>query len=221
MTASSTRTAKIRERQKAPTNRDVAKRAGVSVATVSRVLNGSAGVREGVRAKVMHAIKSLDYQPSRTAQRLRAKRGYVIGLVISDIQNPFFIAIVRGIEDAANQKGYSLLLCNSDEDAEKERQYLSVLRAESAAGVILASTARVNPNVGALLADGIPVVAIDRRISRPAVDSVVVDNQRGAHEAVSHLIAQGHTRIGFIGISKNIVTGQERRAGYLAGDDVL
>src|SRR5712692_9189481 len=111
-----------------PTNKDVANRAGVSIATVSRVVNSLPNVRPELRRKVLRAVKELNYQQSRTAQRLRAKRSRVIGLVISDIQNPFFTSVARGIEDVASERGYSLVLCNSDEDPEKERLYIDVMR---------------------------------------------------------------------------------------------
>jgi DNA-binding LacI/PurR family transcriptional regulator len=197
------------------TSEDVAKKAGVSVATVSRVLNDSPHVSAAVRRKVLRAAKALNYQPNRTAQRLRAKRSHVIGLVISDIQNPFFTAVVRGIEDVAYKHGYSVVLCNSDEDPEKERLYINIMRAEAVAGVILASTAETNPLVADLFDHNIPVVAIDRRIRDKRVDSVLAANIQGAFEAVSHLIALGHRRIGFIGLPLTRTTGIERYAGYV------
>jgi DNA-binding LacI/PurR family transcriptional regulator len=122
-----------------PTAKDVARRAGVSIATVSRVINRQGSVTPKIRRKVEKTVAALGYQPSRTAQRLRAKRSRVLGLIISDIENPFFTSVIRGIEDLAYQRGYSLVLCNSDEDPEKERLYINVMRAEAVAGVILAS----------------------------------------------------------------------------------
>jgi LacI family fructose operon transcriptional repressor len=104
-----------------PTSQDVAQRAGVSIATVSRVLNNAPHVCPEIRRKVLRAVQALNYQPNRTAQRLRARQSKALGLIISDIQNPFFTSVVRGIEDVAYQNGYSLVLCNSDEDPEKEK----------------------------------------------------------------------------------------------------
>ena len=196
------------------TSEDVARKAGVSVATVSRVLNDSPHVSAAVRRKVLRAAKSLNYQPNRTAQRLRAKRSHVIGLVISDIQNPFFTSVVRGIEDVAYKHDYSVVLCNSDEDPEKERLYINVMRAEAVAGVILASTTETNPLVADLFDHDIPVVAIDRRIKDKRVDSVLAANTQGAFQAVSHLIALGHRRIGFVGLPLTRTTGKERYDGY-------
>ncbi len=197
-----------------PTSHDVAKKAGVSVATVSRVLNGSPLVTESARRKVLRAIKELNYQPNRAAQRLRAGRSHVIGLIISDIQNPFFTSVVRGIEDVAYQQGYSLVLCNSDEDPEKEKLYLNVMRSEEVAGVILASASEANPQVDDLIAHNIPVVAIDRQIDDRPIDSVLAANIDGARAAVSHLIEQGHRRIGFIGLPLTRTPGKERYEGY-------
>ena len=196
------------------TSEDVAKKAGVSVATVSRVLNDSPHVSPAVRRKVLRAAKALNYQPNRTAQRLRAKRSHVIGLVISDIQNPFFTSVVRGIEDVAYKHDYSVVLCNSDEDPEKERLYINVMRAEAVGGVILASTTETNPLVADLFDHDIPVVAIDRRIKDKRVDAVLAANAQGAFEAVSHLIALGHRRIGFVGLPLTRTTGKERYDGY-------
>ncbi len=196
------------------TSKDVAKRAGVSIATVSRVINASPSVSARTRRKVLRAIKAHNYQPNRTAQRLRAKRSRVLGVIISDIENPFFTSVVRGIEDLAYERGYSLVLCNSDEDREKEWLYIDVMRAEGVAGVILASTAQANSHLRNLTAHGIPVVAIDRRINDRRVDSVLVANAEGAFQAVEHLLRLGHRRIGMISM-RYIATGRERRAGYL------
>jgi len=197
-----------------PTSQDVAQRAGVSIATVSRVLNNAPHVRPEVRRKVLRAVKALNYQPNRTAQRLRARQSKVLGLIISDIQNPFFTSVVRGIEDVAYHNGYSLVLCNSDEDPEKEKLYVDVMRAEAVAGVIIASASETQPHIDTLLDAHIPVVALDRRIKDRRVDSVLVSNVQGAYEAVTHLIERGHRYIGFIGLPLNRTTGRERFEGY-------
>ncbi len=197
-----------------PTSHDVAKKAGVSVATVSRVLNSSPLVTEAARRKVLRAVKELNYQPNRAAQRLRAGRSRVIGLIISDIQNPFFTSVVRGIEDVAYQHGYSLVLCNSDEDPEKEKLYINVMRSEDVAGVILASASEANPQVDDLIAHNIPIVAIDRQIDDRQIDSVLATNIEGARAAVAHLIELGHRCIGYIGLPLTRTPGKERYEGY-------
>src|SRR5437879_3682559 len=119
---------------------NVAKLARVSIATVSRVLNGTAYVEPEVAARVRAAAEELQYQPSRAARTLRGNHSTIIGLLITDIQNPFFTSLVRGVEDMAQRNGYSLILCNSDEDANKERQYIEVLCAERVAGAIVVPT---------------------------------------------------------------------------------
>ncbi len=194
---------------------DVAEYAGVSIATVSRVINKSDNVREGMRKKVLEAISILGYQPSRTAQRLRARKSKVIGIIISDIQNPFFTTIVRGIEDVAQKQDYSVILCNSDEDPDKEKLYIDIMQSEDVAGVIIASTSRAGKRIYKLMVSGIPVVAIDRMINKQQVDSVCVDNELGAYEGVSHLIQQGHQRIGYIGLPLILTPGVERQKGYM------
>jgi LacI family transcriptional regulator len=203
-------------KSKLPTTADVAHRAGVSTATVSRVISGAANVRGPAREKVEKAIRALKFQPSRAAQNLRARSSKVVGLVISDIQNPFFTSVVRGIEDTLMQSGYSLVLCNSDEDAAKERNYIEVLHAERVAGVVIASTKRINPGLNRLTQTGVPVVGIDRYVSTPEIDTVQVDNVRASRDAVEHLVKLGHRRIGMVSLPTSLPTGQERRQGFIA-----
>ena len=119
---------------------DVAKKAQVSISTVSRVLNGTAFVNSEVKKRVEDAIRELAYQPNPAARSLRVNRSRIIGLLISDIQNPFFMSLIQGVEDEAHRNGYSLLLCNSNEDSNKEQQYLNVLCAERVAGAIIVPT---------------------------------------------------------------------------------
>src|SRR5947209_19153991 len=119
--------------------REVAQRAGVSIATVSRVLNQPEKVVAETRSAVEKALRDLDYRPSRVARRLRVSNGrsYLVGLIVPDIQNPFFAELARGVEDAASASDYAVLLCNSDENLDKERLYLDIMRAESVDGVVL------------------------------------------------------------------------------------
>lgn len=198
------------------TLRDVARLTGVSVSTVSRVLNGSKLVNESTRRIVLRAIDSLGYQPSRVARRLRAEKGLanLIGVIIPDIQNPFFADVVRGVEDVARQHGYMVFLGNSDEDTRKERVYLDLMRAESVDGLILPPISEKDEAGSEIAQSGIPMVCVDRRLARVTVDTVVVDNVRGAYEAVEHLVRLGHRRIGFIGGRPEISTSRERFEGY-------
>ena len=194
------------------TIQDVAKHAGVSISTVSRVLNGRGKVKAEVVANVQAAIRELNYTPSRAARSLRMQQSRIIGLLISDIQNPFFTVLIRGIEDVAQQNGYSLILCNSDENEQKERQYIEVLCAEHVAGAIIVPTHENQRSVRIFHQHNIPVVAVDRKV--PRLDAVLVDNRRGAYEAVSHLIANGYRRIGIVTGPTTTTTGRERLEGY-------
>lgn len=199
-----------------PTIADVAKGAGVSIATVSRVLSDNPHVRAETRERVLAEVERIHYRPSRVARSLRSQRSSTIGLIISDIQNPFFTAIVRAIEDIAYQHGYSLLLCNSDEDPAKEALYIELLVAEQVAGIILSCTAEVDAAHQQLFTAQIPVVAIDRRLGNHAVDTVLVDSRSASYQVVSHLIERGHQRIGALIGLPNMTTGHERQAGYLS-----
>jgi LacI family transcriptional regulator len=196
------------------TIQDVAKQARVSIATVSRVLNGTAYVNEEVTARVRAAIEELQYQPSRAARTLRRNHSTIIGLLITDIQNPFFTALVRGVEDMVQRNGYSLILCNSDENPRKEQQYIEVLCSEKIAGAIVAPTREGAGVLQRFREQQIPVVAVDRRVRDGQTDAVLVDNRKGAREAVLHLIANGYRRIGMITGPKSTTTGRERLEGY-------
>lgn len=196
------------------TIQDVAKHAGVSIATVSRVLNGTAYVNAEITVRVREVAKALEYQPSRAARALRGNRTTIIGLLISDIQNPFFTTLIRGIEDVAQRNGYSLILCNSDEDPQKERQYIEVLCAEHVAGAIVVPTSERQRNLRLFQEHDIPLVSVDRRVKDSTTDAVLVDNVRGAYDAVTHLIANGYRRIGIITGPITTTTGRERLEGY-------
>jgi DNA-binding LacI/PurR family transcriptional regulator len=195
---------------------DVAKRAGVSIATVSRVMNSSPGVGEDTRKRVEEAMAALDYRPNQAARSLRSNRSRIIGLLISDIQNPFFAGLIRGVEDQALRHEYSLILCNTNESPQREQQYLDVLYMERVAGVILVPT---REHVGdetrkRFRERGVPIVAVDRRVKDRDIDAVITDNVRGAYDAVTHLIANGYRRIGVITGPLTITTGHERLEGY-------
>lgn len=193
---------------------DVATRAGVSAATVSRVLNGSGTVAPELVRRVRDAVKDLDYRPNGVARNLRRRATRVWGLIISDIGNPFFTALVRGVEDAAHEAGYSLVLCNSDEILAKERSYIQVAVDEQMAGVILTPSSEADSDLTPLLERNIPVVAVDRRLHRHDVDTVVGDNVRGARLATEHLLDSGCRRIACITGPTKTTTAQERLAGY-------
>lgn len=197
---------------------DVARHAGVSSATVSRVLAGSETVKAQLRERVLKSIDELHYRPNRVARSLRSQKSTTIGLIIPDIQNPFYLSIVRAVEDVAYKLHYRVILCNSDEDVEKEALYLNHLLDENIGGIIL-SPARER---GTLLTDQInrmagttPIVVLDRRLAGVTLDTVLTNNFESAYELVSHLISNGHRSIGAILGVSDITTGRERMEGYL------
>jgi LacI family transcriptional regulator len=194
---------------------DVARLAGVSNATVSRVLSGSPRVRPEARERVLAVATRFGYQPSQLARHLRKGRTDVVGVVVSDIENPHFASLVRAIEDAVYRRGRRVLLCNTSEDAAKEGSYLQVLAAERVLGVLLSPSDERGQEIGKLLDLGIPVVAFDRSVTDPRADSVTVDNRGAAERATQLLIGLGHRRIGFVGGLPGVQTADERLAGYL------
>ena len=193
---------------------DVARVADVSPATVSRVLNGTSAVSAAKAARVQEAAARLGYRPFEPARALRRQLTRVWAAVIADIENPFFTAMVRGIEDVARAEGFRLVLCNSDEDLEKERAYVDVVVAERMAGVVIAVASTDDSSLQPLLDQGVPIVAVDRRPLDERVDSVVVDNCAGASEATAHLLANGWSRIGCITGPSRVDTANERLDGY-------
>lgn len=194
--------------------KDVAELAGVSSATVSRVLRQRPNVRDEVRERVMEAVRELDYRPNRVARSLRVQQSNIIGLAVTDIQNSFFTTIARAVEDVAFDNDFALFLCNTDETPERERLYLELMRAEHVAGVIIAPTRDVDVRLAPLWEEKIPIVAVDRRVEQFEVDTVLTDNLDATFKVVSHLIAHGHRHIGAIVAIPTITTGRERLEGY-------
>lgn len=194
--------------------KDVAKQAGVSVASVSRVLAGRSGVSETVRQRVMAAVNDLDYRPDLAARRLRSRQTDTIGLIVSDIRNPFFTEVSRAVEDVAYQHHLRVILCNADEDSEKESLYLDLMRDENVSGVIL------SPTLAALAGFRpsdypFPVVLVDRCNRDTTADAVVLDNVDAAYRLTTHLIDSGYRRnVFFYGTTS--ATGRQRREGYAA-----
>lgn len=194
--------------------KDVAARAGVSTATVSRVMANKSHIRPEIRDRVLAVVEELNYRPNRVARSLRVQRSSAIALIVSDIRNPFFTAVSRAVEDVAYQHGLSVMLCNTDEDPQKEALYLDLVQGERVAGVIFSPTLRIAETFGQVVDLSVPLVVIDRRVSGRDVDSVLLDNEDAAYRLVDHLIGHGRRRIGgFFGIGST--TGRERREGYL------
>jgi LacI family fructose operon transcriptional repressor len=193
--------------------KDVAKQAGVSVASVSRVLTGHAGVSEATRQRVLEAVQALDYRPDLAARRLRSRRTDTIGLIVSDIRNPFFTEVSRAVEDVAYQHRMRVILCNADEDPEKEALYLDLMRDENVSGVILSPT--LSTLARFRLSDyPFPVVLVDRCERETAADAVVLDNVDSAYRLTTHLIESGYRRnVFFYGTTS--ATGRQRHEGYV------
>lgn len=193
---------------------DVARRAKVSAATVSRVLNGQSNVDPALADRVTSAVAELGYRRNSMARNLRQKRSNLWAVIVSDIQNPFFTSMVRGVEDVASAAGFSVVLCNSDEDPAKEAAYISAALSDQMAGVIIASSAESTENISTLQDSGCPVVVIDRELTGFPADAVLVDNVHGADMATAHLIEQGFERIACITGPKHLSTAVQRLEGY-------
>lgn len=191
--------------------KDVAEAAGVSTATVSRVLSNGANVRPELRARVQAAVDRLGYRPNLVARSLRAQHTSTLGLIVSDIRNPFFTSISRAVEDTAYEQGYSILLCNTDEDPDREAIYLNLMRDANVAGIIVSPTRQAATQRGSLPVN-IPIVVVDRAIAGADVDAVLLDNVDSAARLATHLIENGYRHIGGI-FGERSTTGRERREG--------
>jgi LacI family transcriptional regulator len=197
------------------TIKDVAREAGVSLGTASQAVRGRPGVREATRRRVLDAAARLRYQPSALARGLVTRRTHTIGLLISDIANPFFIRAVRAVEDLAQENGYNLILCNTDEAPAKEAQYLQVLMEKRVDGIVLATTAGRRTAIREIRYRRVPLVLFDRELPGVAADTVKVDGVLGGRLAAEHLLGLGHRRIGIIHGPLQRSTGAERLQGYL------
>lgn len=200
--------------QKIITIRDVAKQSGVSVATVSRVLNGSPKVDPDLAERVRAVAAQLHYQPSKVARILAGQGSTLLGLLVTDMQNPFYLDLIRGVEEVAQEHGYLVVVCNTLENAQKEEKYLKLLAAEPIAGAIVVPTREQIAGIEYLRERAIPLVAVDRRVEDRSIDCVVIDNVAAAREAVTHLITNGYRRIGVLGGPKSITNTNERVLGY-------
>ncbi len=197
-----------------PTIKQVASHANVSSATVSRVLNNDARVSPEVRQRVRASIAELGYRPNRIARSLRRQSSETIGVIVSDIENPHFTRAVRTIENAAYEQGYRVVLCNTDEDGDKQRAYLDVLAAEQVTGIILVPAVADDPTISQMLDAGIPIVAFDRTVNDERADAVLADNVSAVSIATRHLIEQGRKHVAFISGRSEIRTGRDRLQGY-------
>jgi LacI family transcriptional regulator len=193
--------------------RDVARLARVSVATVSAVVNGKSSVRPLLVKRVQNAMRALDYHPDHVARSLKVRKTTTIGVVIPDFASGFFVEVVRGIEDVARTAGYSVLLCNSNDDAAQEQRHLHALFSRRVDGILLAST---DPNsVGRReFGRNTPIVLFDRIPPGYEGPAVVIDNLDAAYEATRYLISLGHRKIAFISGRLDLSTGKDRAEGF-------
>jgi len=194
--------------------RDVAKRAGVTPPTVSRVLNNNGYVKDETRRRVEAAIRDLNYVPSSLGKSLRFQRTDTIGLLIADISNPFWVSVIRGAEHAASANGYNIILCDSDSSSEKEMQHLENLLRRQVDGVLITPIEAVPEPVEYVQARNVPVVVLNYAMRGVSVDVVRCDTEDAAYELVKLLIAMGHTRIAALSGPRNIITATDRVAGY-------
>ncbi|MDR7421872.1 MAG: LacI family DNA-binding transcriptional regulator [Armatimonadota bacterium] len=198
------------------TIRDVARRAGVSVATAARALGDYGYTSPRTRQRVLRAARALDYHPNAIARSMIKGRTQTLAVVVSDNANPFFASVVRGIEDAVLGQGYAIILCNADEDPAKEALYLRAIRQKRVDGLVISPSGGPGGLLRGLMASGIPIVQVDRRLARLPADAVVVDNRAGVRAAIEHLVRLGHRRIGLLGGPRRLYTGRERLQAYLA-----
>jgi LacI family transcriptional regulator len=193
---------------------DVAKRAGVAPITVSRVINNSGNVRAETRERVETAIQELGYVPNRLARSLRLKRTHTLALVVTDITNPFWTTVVRGVEDAAQGAGFNVILCNTDESEAKQGQYLDVLLEKRVDGILLVPASSSAEPVDRVQRQNLPVVVLDRRVCSAEVDVVRGDSEEGACRLVQHLLSLGHRRIAVLSGPRDVSTAEDRVSGY-------
>jgi LacI family transcriptional regulator len=196
------------------TIRDVAKLAGVAPITVSRALNNSGYVSQATRERVKAAIEELGYVPNMLGPSLRFQQTMILAVVITDITNPFWTTVTRGIEDVAHANGYSTILCNTDESESKQEQYLQMLLRRRVDGILLVPACSETKSIEMIKKQDIPVVVLDRQIGNLDVDVVRADSEEGAFLLVQYLLSLGHRNIAMLAGPKNVSTAIDRTAGY-------
>lgn len=194
--------------------KDVARLANVSITTVSHVINNTRYVSPELTERVNRAIEELDYHPDPLAQGLSKGKSRSIALIVSDIVNPFFPQVARGVEDCVREHEFSLILSNTDESANQESHNLSLLESKRVDGFIISPTGGGKENIQPLLEKGLPVVCIDRELPGVSVDQVFSNNREGGYKATQHLIERGHENIGIILELPEIASFANRLKGY-------
>lgn len=197
-----------------PTIREVAKLAGVAPITASRVMNDSGYASEEVRRRVKQAAEELNYVPNTLARSLKSKRTQTLALVITDITNPFWTTVARGVEDAASDRGYNVIFCNTDESAEKQSMYVNTLLQKQVDGVLLVPAQSDENPVETLLQHDVQVVLLDRRLENVQADVVRCDSKGGAYQLVKLLLKLGHRRIAILRGPDGVSSAEDRMSGY-------
>jgi LacI family transcriptional regulator len=197
-----------------PTIHDVAKRAGVAPITVSRVINNSGYFSQETRLSVEAAIAELGYVPNTLARSLRLKRTNTLALIVSDITNPFFTTLARGVEDTASDMGYTVIVCNTDESETEEKKYLQMLLQKQVDGILLVPSHSKPDSIEMIQKHGTPLVVIDRSVPGAMVDVVRGDSEGGAYQLTRLLLSLGHRRIAILSGRKEVSTAVDRVAGY-------
>jgi LacI family transcriptional regulator len=196
------------------TLKQVAEKAGVSLGMAGRVLGNYGSFSDATKKKVTEAARALNYAPNIIARSLRTQLTKTIGVLISDITTFFWTTLVRGIQDKAGKAGYSVILCNSDDESENEQLYLSTLFERNVDGLIVSPTPHNHSYLKRLARSMVPIVLVDRRVKGLQIPTILTDNKAGAYEAVKHLIDLGHDRIAIITGIPGVETSEQRFAGY-------
>lgn len=197
------------------TIKDIAKVVGVSASTVSRALSGSSLVNEDTKRRILKAARRLGYERNELARALVKGASGAIGLVVPDITNPFFSDIVRGVSEIAERSGYGVILCNTDDRADRELSYIRLMRRKRVDGLVVCSARLDAPLDHDLAAAGTPFILVSRLSADPDIPYVMTDDRAGARLAVEHLVALGHRKVGFIGGPESVQASRDRMSEYL------
>ncbi len=198
----------------ASTIKDVAKRAGVSTASVSRVINGDPRISSKTKEKVLYSIRELDYKINNIARSLKTNKTHTIGFMCPELANTFFMTVAKGVEDELRKDGYSVIICNSNESVEEEKERITLLLGKCVDGVIIIPASHAGDHFKRLTDQGIPVVLADRLVENFSTDAVLVDNINGSYSVIEYLINNGYRRIGYIGGDIRLTSAKERDEGY-------
>jgi DNA-binding LacI/PurR family transcriptional regulator len=193
---------------------DVATKAGVSVSTAARVLSGRGYAAEETRRLVLEAARDLGYVPNQIARSLRTRQTMMVGLLIGDVENSFYSVIAKNVESVAKDAGYHVVLCNSDDDPDIEREYLKLLEGMRVDALVVTPTSKNRRHLARLIDKGIVIVQVDRRVDGLAADAILVDNEAGSASAVTHLIEEGHSQVGILTGELAVTTARQRLVGY-------